>query len=346
MLIVGNTNTFKLLVKKADEESAEKSTEKSTNKSDNNKSDNNKSDNNKSNKKSNDKGSTLGNIATGVAAITAGQAVGLGTTAVLQTIPLTILMSNPESKNTSLYYKKFNDDISDLIKLKDAMEYKGNTNITDMEFMPVVRKRKILNDNNINISPEKYKLGKLDVGGVRGARAIPAMYSPTKVNEVYIPLKNKYIAAHEYGHLTGNNILTRTKAAPAIILPNRALPLLAPILGTKYDSNKSFSEQDTGTKIITGATGIAGASAGLLLAEEARASIRAARKLKEIGVGTYRGAIKELLPAFSTYGIFLGLTPYVGYKVAKKTKEKINEYRNKKDDRDNSEVTTHDIQES
>ena len=343
MLIVGNTNTLKLLIKKADDASTNnENTEKDFNDT---KKSTNKSDNNKSNKKSN----ILGNIATNVAAITAGQAAELGTLATMQKIPIAMLASRPENKNTYLYYKKFHDDISDLIKLKDAMGYKGNTTITDMEFMPVVHKRKILKDNNIRISPESYKIGKLDAGGARRARALPAVYSPTGVNEVYIPLKNKYIAAHEYGHLTGNNMLTSTKAAPAVIVPNRALPLLAPILGTKYDSNKSFSEQDTSTKILTGATGIAGASAGLLLAEEARASIRGARKLKEIGAGTYRRAARELLPGFSTYVTFLGLTPYIGYKVAKKTKEKINEYRNKednKDNKDNSEVATHDIQES
>lgn len=334
MLIDSNTNTLKLLVKKADEESTEKSAEKSAN----------KSDNNKNNKKSN----TVGNIATNVAAITAGLGAGYLGVGGVGGFLLAKNMQSANNNNLSVVYSKdLNKNIDDLIKLKEAMGYKGTTSINDLVAVPIIRKSKALKDNNIVVSARDPIIKAKSYKGALSSYYLPDTILPTRGNIVRVPLKNKYIAAHEYGHATGSNKLVTSKLPLYYTFFSRkTLPILSTALGAKYDSNKEFKDQDTSTKILAGATGIAAGGAGLTLAEEARASIRGARKLKEIGAGTYRGAIKSQLPAYGTYIFSLGVGPYLGYKVAKKTKEKINEYRNKEDNKDSSEVTTHDIQES
>lgn len=342
MLIVGNTNTHRLLVKKADNASTDnESTEKSNDKS-------NKESNNKSSEKSNKKNSTVGDIATNVAAITAGLGTGyLGVGGVGGLLLLKNKQSNNNNKLSYVYSKDLNKNIDDLIKLKEAMGYKGATSINDLVAVPIIRKSKALKDNNIVISAKDPFIKERSYGGALRSYYIPDDISPTGEKLVRIPLKNKYIAAHEYGHATGFNSLTTTKLPLNYTYYSRKmLPILSTALGVRYDNNKEFKDQDTNTKILAGATGIAAGGAGLTLAEEARASIRGARKLKEIGAGTYRGAIRSLVPAYGSYVLALGAVPYVGYKVAKKTKEKINEHRNKEDNKDNSEVATHDIQES
>lgn len=331
MLNINSTSTLKLLFKKADDESNKKE------------SDNNKKNDNKSSVKHN----TMDNIA----AITAGLGAGyLGAGGVGGLLLLKNIKSDNNNKLSYVYSKDLNKNIDDLIKLKEAMGYKGATSINDLVAVPVIRKSKALKDNNIVISAKDPFIKEKNYEGASGSYYASDKITPTGEKHVRVPLKNKYYAAHEYGHATGFNSLASNKLPLYYTHYGRQmLPILSTALGARYDSNKEFKDQDTSTKILTGATGIAAGGAGLTLAEEARASIRGARKLKEIGAGTYRGAIKTLVPAYGSYVLSLGAVPYVGYKVAKKTKEKINEYRNKKDNKDNkdnSEVTTHDIQES
>lgn len=328
MLNINSTSTLKLLFKKADDESNKKE------------SDNNKKNDNKSSVKHN----TTDNIA----AITAGLGIGHLGVGGVGGLLLVKNMQSANSNNLSVVYNKdLNKNIDDLIKLKEAMGYKGTTSINDLVAVPIIRESKALKDNNIVVSARDPIIKEKSYGGALSSYYLPDTMSPTGENLVRVPLKNKYIAAHEYGHATGSNTLVTSKLPLYYTFFSRkTLPILSTALGARYDSNKEFKDQDTSTKILTGATGIAAGGAGLTLAEEARASIRGARKLKEIGAGTYRGAIKSQLPAYGTYVFSLGVGPYLGYKVAKKTKEKINEYRNKKDNSNNSKVTTHDIQES
>lgn len=325
MLITGNTNTLKLLVKKADDESNKKE------------SDNNKKNDNKS--------SAIHNTTDNIAAITAGLGTGYLGVGGIGGFYLTKNMQSANNNNLSVVYSKdLNKNIDDLIKLKEAMGYKGTTSINDLVAVPIIRKSKALKDNNIVVSARDPIAKERSYKGALSSYYIPDTLSPTGENLVRIPLKNKYIAAHEYGHATGSNKLVTSKLPLYYtFFSKKMFPVLPIALGAKYDSNKEFKDQDKSTKILAGLTGIAAGGAGLTLAEEARASIRGARKLKELGIGTYKEAFKNLTPAFGSYAITLGAVPYVGYKVAKKTKEKINEYRNKKD---NSEVVTHDIQES
>lgn len=330
MLIVGNTNTLKLLVKKADNESNKKEPDNI--------------------KKNDNKSSIIRDTTDNVAAITAGLGTGyLGVGGVGGLLLLKKVQSNNNNKLSYVYSKDLNKNIDDLIKLKEAMGYKGATSINDLVAVPIIRKSKALKDNNIVISAKDPFFKERGYTGALHSYYMPDNISPTGEKLVRIPLKNKYIAAHEYGHATGFNIATNKLPLIYAYSSRKMLPILSTALGARYDSNKEFKDQDTNTKILAGLTGIAAGGVGLTLAEEARASIRGARKLKEIGAGTYRGAIKSLVPAYGSYVLSLGAVPYVGYKVAKKTKEKINEYRNKKDNKDNkdnSEVTAHDIQES
>ena len=331
MLIVGNTNTLKLLIKKADNESNKKEPDNI--------------------KKNDNKSSIIRDTTDNMAAITAGLGTGyLGVGGVGELLLLKNLQSNNNNKLSYVYSKDLNKNIDDLIKLKEAMGYKGATSINDLVAVPIIRKSKALKDNNIVISAKDPIIKERSYKGALRSYYMSDNISPTGEKLVRIPLKNKYIAAHEYGHATGFNSLATNKLPLYYsYYSRRMLPILPTALGARYDSNKEFKDQDTNTKILAGLIGIAAGGAGLTLAEEARAAISGARKLKEIGAGTYRGAIKSLVPAYGSYVLSLGAVPYVGYKVAKKTKEKINEYRNKednKDNKDNSEVTTHDIQES
>lgn len=325
MLNINSTSTLKLLFKKADDESNKKE------------SDNNKKNDNKSSVKHN----TMDNIA----AITAGLGAGyLGVGGVGSLLLVKNIQSANNNNLSVVYSKDLNKNIDDLIKLKEAMGYKGTTSINDLVDVPIIRKSKALEDNNIVVSARDPISKSKSYRGALSSYYLPATISPTGENLVRVPLKNKYIAAHEYGHATGfNKLVTSKLPLYYTFFSRKTFPTLPIALGAKYDSNKEFKDQDTSTKILAGLTGIAAGGAGLTLAEEARASIRGARKLKELGLGTYKEAFKTLTPGFGSYALTLGAVPYVGYKVAKKTKEKINEYRNKEDNKDNSEVATHDI---
>ena len=86
MLTVGNTNTLKLLVKKADNESKES--------------------NNKSSEKSNKKNSTVGDTATNVAAITAGLGAGYLGVGGVGSLLLVKNMQSANKNNLSVVYRK------------------------------------------------------------------------------------------------------------------------------------------------------------------------------------------------------------------------------------------------
>jgi hypothetical protein len=123
--------------------------------------------------------------------------------------------------------------------------------------------------------------------------------------QIYLPddLGSPAVYAHELGHATGNRILNRG-IMPILAAGARkggfATSVLGSTVGTYRALNKKTDEeQDTGLKKARNIALLGGLGHVPLLAEEARASIRAVNMGRQIGKGTEYA--KQLLPAFGTY---------------------------------------------
>lgn len=271
-----------------------------------------------------------------------------------------VFKNNKANRVNADYYWGYFKDKKNLRKLIDATGYKGEFVINDilksgrLSIDPRDLKRNIKHLSYLDIIPyssKRYsknmkkaksvdkklkhydKFARANSIGMYNSNYRPRhLFFPHKKDVVYAPAKNLYFAAHELGHATGSNFLTNNKLALYFSRAGGITPIFtAPITGALYDPNKKLEDQSTAAKVALGTTGVGAAAAGLTLAEEARASIRGARKLKGTGLGTYRGALKNLGPAFLTYATSLAAAPYVGYKASQFIKNKLQN--NKEEDK-------------
>lgn len=220
-------------------------------------------------------------------------------------------------------------ELDDAIKLKNKMGFKGNIYAQDVRhngYIPFVTSTnsKAYNNNIIPIDPSHPDRSDRQLYKKHGAVFILDVNNKKGPGSIVSPIKDKYILAHELGHGTGKNILARS--VPIGILKNIGKSNFSSttLLGAYYDPDKKLKDQNIYAKMAMGLTGVTSLGAAATLTEEARASIRGAKYLKELGMGNYKDAVKRLLPAYSTYAIPLAIGPYVGYKVAKEYKKKLN----------------------
>lgn len=221
-------------------------------------------------------------------------------------------------------------EINDVIKLKNHMGFKGNIHAQDvsspmfgfyddkaMKFIDKLEEQKIFPRSRGSFFDDTREMYKR-----HGPAYIPDS-TGKGFGDVVSPIKDKYILAHELGHGTGRNKLARTNLGGALRLIGMSTPISAVSVGASYDPSKKLKDQDPLTKANLALLGASSVGAASTLAEEARASIRGAKALKELNQGTYKEALKKLGPAYATYATTLALAPYVGYKVSRKIKDRL-----------------------
>lgn len=234
---------------------------------------------------------------------------------------------NPEPPKDAIIWDDIKKQVADTIRIRNKLGYKGDTGIIDVTGI-------YENSDHLSDLYKKYKFKSIPTYNSDFDKYRPSFNNYKDGSTLaIINLHDKYSTAHEYGHGTGPQLMGKNiKVMNAIDLLGSKGLHTAVAAGALYDKDKSLAEQSAATKIALGATALTGLSNTAILAEEAKASIRGAKALKDLGLSNYKESFKRLGPAYFTY---LGpglVTPIAGYTAA----SKVSNYLRGNNDSDNT----------